>query len=410
MSDLERKLLGRLTTPEEISDVWNEGVRGELFEEPLNQAVYNFTIEYWQQSKLQSAPTAWVLEKEYPGYTASESVEEETLYLASLLRRRYTTNQLQMMMRTATETMHEDPIGTLKLLHSAAFAASESVIPQITRTNMAETVQRRRDEYAYVEQFPQGMGAPYGLDLLDLHTGGLLPGELAVVGGFAKTGKSMLGLNVVSQQIRQGYKPIIFSLEMSLKECEKRLDAMFSGVSYNRLIHGQLTIPEMKKLYEAQDELASLGGIQIERPDGGDRTVGYLVSRACEYGANYMFIDQLSHMEPPHRTRDLKEHHGTIIKQLKNEISRAGAEIPCLLAAQLRRGDEEITMESFANAAEIEREVDIALGLWRNSDMRTNHRMRIDILGSRRGDNANFLLDWELTEATRIAVYEEVHG
>jgi replicative DNA helicase len=409
MSDLERKILARLDNPEAIAEVWDVGVRGELFEEPLFQAVYNFIIEYWQSSQRKAAPTAWVLSQEYPGYAVTDDATEETAYLAELLRRRFTTNQLQAMMRTATDTMHTDPVGTLKALHSAAFSASESVALRVTRTNMADTIEQRRQEYAELENYPQGMGVPYGLDLLDLHTGGLMPGELAVVCARVKTGKTMLGLHAAAKMVRQGYKPIVFTLEMSLKEITQRLDAMFSGVSYNRLLHGQLTIPEMKKLYEAQEELASLGGIQIEKPEEPDRTVAALLARARQYGANWVFIDQLSKMEAGRKVKDLKEHHGTIVKALKNEIGRAGEEIPCLLAAQARRGDEEITLESLSNATEIEAEADIIFGLHRNKHLRSNHMMALDILGARRGDNAQYLLNWELTEATHIAVHEEVH-
>lgn len=409
MSDLERKLLARLDNVEAVAEVWDVGVRGELFEEPLYQAVFNFIVEYWQKSARTAAPTAWVLEQEYPGYSVTDDAQEETGYLADLLKRRYTTNAVQNMLRAATETMHADPVGTLKVLHASAFAASESVALRVTRENMADTIAERRAEYAEVEQYPQGMGVPYGLDLFDLHTGGLLPGELAVLVARPKTGKTMWGLNATSSMVRKGYRPIVFSLEMSLKEIRRRLDAIFSGVSYNRLLHGQLTIPEMKRLYEAQEELASLGGIQIEKPEEGDRTVAALLARARQYGANWVFIDQLTKMESTHKAKDLKDHHGTIIKSLKNEIGRAGQEIPCLLAHQARRGDEELTMESLANATEVEAEADIIIGLHRNKHLRSNHMMAMDILGTRRGDLANYLLKWELTEASEISVLEQVH-
>lgn len=409
MSDLERKLLARLDNPEALTEVWELGIRGELFEEPLYQAVFNFTVEYWQKSQMKAAPTPWALQQEYPGYAVTDDASEETAYLAELLKRRYTTNQLQQMLREATDTMHTDPVGTLKQLHAVAFAASESVTPRITRENMADTIEARRQEYGELEQYPQGVGVPYGLDLLDLHTGGLIAGELAVVCARAKVGKTMFGLQAAAKMVRQGYKPIIFTLEMSLKEIRKRLDAMFAGVSYNRLLHGQLSIPELKKLYEAQEELASLGGIQIEKPDLGDRTVAALCARTRQYGANWVFIDQLSHMEAGVKTQTLKEHHGTIVKQLKNEIGRAGQELPCLLAAQARRGDDELTLESLSNATEIEAEADIIFGLSRNKDLRANRMMMMEILGTRRGELAQYLLNWDLTEGATIAIHEEIH-
>lgn len=410
MSDeLERRLLACITSSEVLEDIWDEGVRGELFEQPLFGAVFNWTVEYWDKTHRTKVPTAWVLAQEFPGYEImQDSDPPDPLYLCSLLKRRFITNQMQEMMREATKTMDADPIGSLKALHATAYNASEAVAPRMTRTNMADTIDRRREEYSSLENYPQGIGVPFGLDLFDLHTGGLHPGELAVVGAFAKTGKSMFGLNACAQAVKKGYKPLVFTLEMSLKECEKRLDAMISGVSYNRLIHGTLNSTELTKLHQAQEQLRDLGGIQIERPDEGDRTVAALLARARQYGTDYLFIDQLSFMEPGFKTQTLKEHHAAIIKQLKTEISRSGLEISTILAAQLRRDDEDISIKSFSNATEIEQTADILLGLSRSKDLYNNHLMKLSILGARRSDNAEYLLNWELTEATNISMNKEV--
>ena len=355
---------------------------------------------------MKAAPTAWVLSQEFPGYTPLEGVEEETEYLAERLRDRFLANQVQDLLRTAATQSVANPHDALKMLRDGSHSVSEAVSARRLRTNMAETIEARRERYGQREQYPQGLGVPYGLDLLDIHTGGLMKGELAVIGGYAKMGKSMLGLFVAAQIAKQGYKPLVYTLEMSLKECEDRLDCMFSGVSYDRLIHGRLNPTEIVQLHQGQEHLKELGGIQIERPETGDRTVTSLVSRARQYGADWIFIDQLSHMEAGKKTQTLKEHHGSVIQQLNNEISRSGQEIPCLLAAQLRRGDDEISMESFANASEIEREVDIALGIHRNQNMRDNGMMQLEILGSRRSDVGKWNMIWNLTTKTEIRILE----
>lgn len=410
MSDLERKLLAKLTTPEAISEAYDLGVRAELFEEPLYQAVFNFIVEYWRTSQRTTAPTAWVLSQEYPGFTMPEEGEELTGYLSELLRRRYTTNQLQEMLRTAATESVKDPLGALKALHAAAYSASEAVAPRLTRINLADTVEEFKAAYEQDEQFPQGQGVPFGLDLFDLHTGGTMPGELVVLGARAKTGKTMFLLHAAVSALRQGYKPLIFTLEMSIKEINTRIAAMFSGISYDRLSHKRLRDNEKEQLWASLEEYASLGGISVESPEEGDRTVPALLSRARQYGTDYLVIDQLSEMEATHRTQTLKEHHASVVKQLKREIARPGMEVPCLLAAQLRRNDEEITMESFSNATEIEATADLLLGLWRNQDMRNNSAMALKILGSRRCDISEFMLSWELQLATQITVEREVRG
>jgi hypothetical protein len=79
------------------------------------------------------------------------------------------------------------------------------------------------------------------------------------------------------------------------------------------------------------------------------------------------------------------------------------------MAGQFRRETEEPSIQSFADAAEVEREVDFALGLHRNMELRRNHQMRCDLMGSRRSDIANFMLNWELTNFTEITGNRQVH-
>jgi replicative DNA helicase len=311
------------------------------------------------------------------------------------------------MITDAAADTFADPLTTLKTLHAATYAVTEAVIPRNLRTNMATTIEEDKSDYEREEVFPQGLGVTYGLDLLDLHTGGLIPGELAVIGARAKTGKTMLGLHAMAAAVRQGHRPLVFTLEMSLKEIRTRLAALFSGVSYDRLSHRHLSEEEKQKLWEAREELRELGGIQIECPEEGDRTVESLLGRARQYGTDYLFIDQLSEMEAGVTVRSLKEHHVAIMEALTTEISRPGKEIPTILAAQLRRNDEVITLESFSNATEVEAYADILFGLWRSRDMRNQSMMAFDILGSRRSDVANYLLNWELSSRTDIRILEE---
>jgi hypothetical protein len=100
------------------------------------------------------------------------------------------------------------------------------------------------------------------------------------------------------------------------------------------------------------------------------------------------------------------------MRALKNEVRRSGREIPALLAVQLNRDsvDEGAKLKNFANATEVEAYCDLALGLERNREERLNHVMKCHILGARRADAKSFLLSWELHEASKISVLNEIRG
>lgn len=410
---LEQKILAQMSNAQEVSRIWELGLRAEVFEEPINQAVFNFIINYWQTNEMRLAPTRDVLRYEFPGIHIAEDVEESTLWLVEALQRRYATNKLQNILRAAAVTSSEDPLGTLRSLWGEAYSASETVAPRFDRVNMADTVEDRRQRYGLRED-NRGIGMTLGIPALDAHTNGLLPGELAAVGAFSKVGKTVFLIHAATQARRQGFTPVVFTLEMSIPEIEDRIDAFYSQVSYNRLTHGELTMQEMQTLRAAQDELSTLGPLYVEKPERGERTVRNLTNRARQLGADYMIIDQLSFLDPDSGNhRDLTSKHSEIIFNLKAEISResAGA-IPCLLAVQLNRAslqqDNGIGLQNFANTSSIEQTVDIALGLSRTREERANRVMRLDILGARRSDIQSWLLRWELTNSSRIDVLEAV--
>ena len=411
MSDFERKILSHLTDSAEMTRVWEMGLRPEVFEEPINQAVFVFIMEYWYTEQMQMVPTREILEYEFPGITLQDTVEESITYLVEVLQRRYATNKLQEMIREAASTTVEDPQGTLKGLFSNAYSAAENIVPRFARSNMATSVEQRRLRYVN-RQENQGSGVTLGFPVLDHHTNGLRPGELCAVGAFSKVGKTMFLANAAIQARKQGATPLFITLEMSKEEIEDRLDAIYSEVSYNRLTHGELTTQEVFRLRAAQDEFSQLGDLYIERPMEGERTVPHIVSRTRQLGADYLIIDQLSFMEPTGQHRELTSKHAEIVATLKKEIARDSAgQIPCLLAVQLNRASlnqaEGVGLQNFANTSVIEQTVDLAIGLSRSRDERANHLMRLDILGARRSEIQAWILRWELINETKLEVLGE---
>lgn len=408
--DLERLLVGHLVNTASVAQTFELGLRPEVFEDRLCESAFRFAQKYWFDSGMERAPTALVLQHEFPGLRVEPDPQESVSWLIAELQKRYASNRLQQMLYSAGEKSLDDPVAALKGLYTRAYEAAEVIAPRQTRVDMAVTIADRRQRYTERKAHPDGLGLPYGIPELDQHTGGLMPGELAVLGAFSKTGKSFFLCHTLVGLRRAGYTPILFTLEMSIAEMEERIDALHSGVSYNRLVHATLSEDERERLFAAQEELAASGPVLVESPDEGERTVAHLINRARQAGADYVLIDQLSFMESVGNTRTPKEHHAEIMHTLKNELRRPGKEIPCLMAVQLNRESVNAgaQLRSFADASEVERYCDIALGLERNEEERLNHVMRCHILGSRRSDNRSWLLNWELLSASRIGVLNQL--
>lgn len=414
----ERKLLSKMTSLDEIGHIYDMGVRQELFEEPMCRIAFGFMVDYWLDAQMRHAPTWVVMETEFPNLQLPDHVEETSGWLIERLRNRYAVNRLQEVVRgTLTPASQEDPVGALATLWQSAYESAQTVAPRYTRSDVTDNVDARRDRYFRNANERATSGVPIGLTDLDEHTRGILPGELAAVAAYTKTGKSWLLAQAFVHALRSGLKPIFFSLEMGIPEIEDRIDAIYSGVSYQRFSQHTLTPQEIVTLQRAQDEMREMDNQGfIERPQRGERTVKHMVSRARQAGADVLLIDQLSFIDAErHYTGDsaLRMKHGDLVFELKDEIARESVgKIPCLMAVQLNRqaasgagGRGELY--HFANSSMVEQTVDLALGLWRTQEMRANNAMGIDIIGSRRCDTRSWTLAWHLTERTEISVREE---
>jgi len=419
MSDLERRLLSKLTETKNMARIYEIGLRGEVFEEPICRYVFDWMVQYWLDSNMTLAPTWIAMEEKWPAVPLPLNPEESIEFLVDTLKQRWVTNKLQQLMLDAAETSVDDPTATLHRLWHAAYDAAEVVAPRYSRVNMRDTVEERKQRYIHRRDTPTG-GMTLGLEAMDVHTGGVLPGELAALAAYTKIGKTFFLLNAATQARVLGHTPLIFTLEMSIAEVQDRIDALYSGVSYERMQKAQLTIPESAKLLADREHLRDLGDIFIETPPRGDRTVKLMTTRCRQLGADYLIIDQLSFMDGEREYRGDKamtQKHGEIIYELKDSIAQASAgALPCLLAVQQNRESQSKeaagrgALKNFAHSSMIEQTVDLALGLWRGNEARANNSMYIDIMGARRCDLKSWVLAWHLKDKSEISVREEFRG
>ncbi|AEL97847.1 DnaB-like helicase [Mycobacterium phage Pleione] len=415
MSDVEIQLLSRMTELDQIKRVFDNGIRPEVFEDPMNQVVFIFMMDYWLNSQMQAAPTFQVVETEYPLVTLDREVDVETQWCCDWLRKRFVRNKVQFIAREAAKAMDRDPYEALGLMWREAYEATEIVRPATTFSDMATNKEERRQRYTRDRENALAMGMGFGLEELDEHTRGIRPGELAAIAAYTKVGKSWMLAKAYCEALRRGARPVMFTLEMDRKEMEDRIDCMYSGVSFNKFMRRELSFDEMAQLTNAQDLLERTAVAPLVRPQRGDRTVKTMFTQARQLGADFVLIDQLSWVDAEKSyTGDsaLRMKHGELAYDIKEETSRSSVgELPTFLAIQLNRAvmnnDGRGALNNFANSSMIEQTVDIALGLWQNQDMRNSNMMGLDIMGSRRGDRKSWLLNWHLTERTEIRVLEE---
>jgi replicative DNA helicase len=113
---------------------------------------------------------------------------------------------------------------------------------------------------------------PTGFKKIDNEEGGFRYGELVYIIGRKGDGKSVLMLNLAHNAWAQGKNVILFSLEISKEDYERRFDARAAGISSNGLKRGTLNEIE-EALYNKYLEGLKNG----TTPDGKKSGVFYIV-------------------------------------------------------------------------------------------------------------------------------------
>lgn len=101
-------------------------------------------------------------------------------------------------------------------------------------------------------------GITCGFSNVNKFTNGFQRGEVTIVGARTSVGKTSLALNMAYKAARSGTTVAIFELEMTAESLAKRMIAMASNVSLNKIMTGNLSDIDKVKVNHAGSELISL--------------------------------------------------------------------------------------------------------------------------------------------------------
>lgn len=125
------------------------------------------------------------------------------------------------------------------------------------------------------------VGLKYGFPTLDIKTGGQGNGELWIIMGYMKAGKSTMLLNMANNVWKSGKNVVYFSAEVSKKVLDRRLTAMNNYVPINAIKQGTLT-PEdeikIRNFYENNKSIQS----SLYIVDRGAMTTDYIRAKIQE--------------------------------------------------------------------------------------------------------------------------------
>lgn len=413
--DVEQAAVNLLTDQDALAKMYALGLRSVHFERTDTRDVWEFAVQYWKDSSFQKAPTEQVIYEKFPEIDLGRSDESAT-FIVQELKRQYTIRKVKESVRNLAQLTLTEPMRAVEDFSSDMWRIRSKNRERSNSTDLVDDIQERRRRYAErAQKADQGiLGESIGFDEIDAVSGGLMPGELAILAAPPKTGKSWHGLQIVKRAMERGRRSIYFTLEMPTGDMSDRLESLISGVSYDRYSKGRLSTSEIADLHETQDRLKDMGSVLITKPRFGERTVESIIAMSRDFEADIIVIDQLSFMEASRQSGSRWDDVSRMVLDLKSAISEdEDWQIPVVLISQFNRegakAGDSASISQLGMTSELERTSDMVMSLSQTREQKANSVMTFQILASRRGEPSRHLLRRELVQKTEYSYLREVN-
>jgi Replicative DNA helicase len=215
---------------------------------------------------------------------------------------------------------------------------------------------------------------------LDEINGGLMGGQLIVLGARPSVGKSALATAIALQAAQQGVRVGLVSLEMPTRDVMARMACQHSGIPLHLLRKPQLLHPTTTA--KIQQSMAHVASLPLSFSDASIATVHDIRARATQlkqqHGLGLLIVDYLQLIEEAPESGNRNREQG--ISQISRGLKLLAMEldIPVLALSQLNRASEHRqgkrpTLADLRESGAIEQDADGVLLLHRDERAGITH-------------------------------------
>lgn len=412
----EVAFIQHLVVPDSLAEIVHMELPDELLPTGALRAVHHFAIDYWHTESSGKVPSPQAMRVHFDAILAEHQIDldidpEDTLAWAlECLRGNFIDRHWQGWVRKfSTDMAGGDVLGKSTILSEGIeqlMTLQSSLATSNERVDLRHAVDSALDRYQQrveLRALHQVSGALLGFREIDEHTGGIRDGELAIVGGVPKVGKSYEILHGALATHANGGEPTVVVLENSIDMSVDRTACMALGIDARRWERGEALPDEVERVRQWRTFMADHPRpIHFIAPSIGQRTMQHLVRMGKALGDS-LYIDQLTFVEPDANSLRLPRHVqlGNSLHDLKALIS-TGRSIPCVMAHQINREGQKLAekagrleMYHMAEAAEVERTADFGFGLFQTPSMRDLSMLYFQSLAARRTDLIHWQIAWK---------------
>lgn len=402
-----------LTEVKVINAVLKSGDKNALFGPSVDDLftaygdVWSYIKEY--HDTYGTMPSFDVVQDRFSGDLEDVPVNGKTEYYVDTLRTEYIDSRVENLLTRAGKALTDKTATAteVKAKLQEALNKLDRFASNSRDLNIMDTEEAKR-HYEEVRTRAEAMGGtpgvPTGLDFVDACMPlGMQPGDVISIIGYPARGKSALGTLFSAKAIRRGFKPLIFTREMSAEAVRDRIyTVMGSGLFSNSdLMLGNINTDEFRefsKKYESAPESYIVDG-----NGSGDMTPNFMRGKIDQHRPDYVLLDYLQLFSDNRLSEDMTARMRNLSLEIKALANRC--QIPFLVISSATppdggKVDGPPNVERSAWSRQLAYDSTVCIAVHRHDD---TNLYQIECAKNRYGPLFSGFLDWDIDRG----IYEE---
>lgn len=399
-----------LTEVKVINAVLKSGDKNALFGPSVDDLftaygdVWSYVKEY--HDKYATLPSIEIVQERFPDALEDVSVPGKTTYYLDELRSEFISNRVESILtRAGKELTNGATANEVKEKLQVALGKLDRFSSTARDLGIMDFDEARR-HYDEVRERAIAMGGtpgvPTGLDFIDASMPlGMQPGDVISLIGYPARGKSALGTLFAAKAIRRGFKPLIFSREMSAEAVRDRIyTVMGSGLFSNSdLMLGNVNPDAFREFASAN----SGHGWIVDGNGSGDMTPNFMRGKVDQHRPDFVVLDYLQLFSDNRLTEDMTARMRNLSLEIKGLANYC--QIPFIVISSATppdggKVDGPPNVERSAWSRQLAYDSTVCIAIHRHED---TNLYQIECAKNRYGPLFSGFLDWDIDRG----VYQE---
>jgi replicative DNA helicase len=400
LPDVQLQALSRAIAGGAFTEFVESRITVEFFSDDEYRKVWQWALDHWKTYG--SAPTEKEANRAFPTVSWDDGQQPTQYYLDELRERRKVvlyeeaSKEIQNFIFQVGKTDSAGFEALIKdVLDRARFETGNASITDIVRywPSYKDVLKDRMANPGYLR------GVSTGFDGIDFVTGGFQPEQLITFTGTPKTGKSSFLLYSALAVWNSGQRPMFVTFEMSTQEQFDRLLSLLSGVSLTKIMTGQMSRVEMRKIEKTMSARQAMGDFFFAHDVTSTTSPAGIQVQIQDIKPDIVFIDGAYMMDSdnPRLERGSAQALTDITRSLKRLAQRNKIPICITTQSLLSRSRGGLTLASLGYSSSFAQDSDVVLGVELDTDDqgKVTGRSKLRVLASRSGPRKDVLIEWD---------------